>query len=142
MHPIINYKELQKQIGENIEHIRLLKKKTIKEIASAINLTDTGYRNIERGITDISVSKLFQLAVILEVGYVQLMKLDLDNFIKNDVHEKQSNHFNKLMEENHRLRIQQYKEENNFLKKQIEVLENILAKNELNNDNGRRFRSG
>ena len=78
MHSIIDYKEVQKKVGENIEYVRLLKKKTIKEIASSINLTDTGYRNIERGITDISVTKLFHLAAIL--------KVDLNTFMKGEEH--------------------------------------------------------
>ena len=69
-----NYKELQKKVGQNIEYIRLLKRKTIKEIASSIKLSNTGCRNIERGITDMSISKLLHLAVILNVDQSQLKK--------------------------------------------------------------------
>ena len=36
------------------------------------------------------------------------------------------------MEENYRLRIQQYKDENGFLKKQVEILEKLMNNNEVN----------
>jgi len=132
MHNIVNYKELQKRVGENIEYIRLLKKKSIKEIASSINLTDTGYRNIERGITDISVTKLFHLAAILKVDQSQLLELDLHTLMKGEEHERLSAQYGKQIEENYRLRIQQYKDENGFLKKQVEVLEKLMNNNEVN----------
>ena len=138
MHSIIDYKEVQKKVGENIEYVRLLKKKTIKEIASSINLTDTGYRNIERGITDISVTKLFHLAAILKVDQSQLLELDLNTFMKGEEHEKLSVQYSKQMEENYRLRIQQYKDENGFLKKQVEVLEKLMDNNERTINTGRR----
>ena len=140
MNSIHNYKELQKKVGQNIEHIRLLKRKTIKEIASSIKLSNTGYRNIERGITDMSISKLLHLAVILNVDQSQLLELDLQSLIKNEEHEKLSAQYVKQMEENYRLRIQQYKEENCFLKKQIEMFERLLA-NESVFDNKRKHPS-
>src|SRR5688500_4303114 len=139
MHSIINDKELQKQVGANIEHIRLLRKKAIKEVAASIKLTNTGYRNIERGITEISVTKLFLLAAILKVNYTQLLELDLNDFIEKEEHEKLSAQYVKQMEENYRLRIQQYKDENGFLKKQIEVLEKLMASNENEFDKTRRY---
>ena len=139
MHNIIDDSELRMQVGGNIEYIRLLRKKTIKEVAALIKLTTTGYRNIERGITDISVTKLFHLAAILEVNHTQLLELDLKNFIEREEHEKLSAKYVKQIEENHRLRIQQYKEENNFLKKQIEVLEKLMANNESDFEKTRRY---
>ena len=42
------------------------------------------------------------------------------------------------MEENYRLRIQQYKDENGFLKKQVEVLEKLMDNNERTINTGRR----
>src|SRR5690349_20370435 len=112
MHSIIDDSELRMQVGGNIEYIRLLRKKTIKEVAALIKLTNTGYRNLERGITDISVTHLFHLAATLEVNHTQLLELDLKNFIEKEEHEKLSAKYVKQIEENHRLRIQQYKDEN------------------------------
>lgn len=142
MHGIPLCKEIQKKVGENIEHIRLLKRKAIKEVASSINLSGSGYRNIERGITDISVSKLFQIAAILGVQPVQLLELDLQQFARNEEQEKLTSKYLKQLEDNYRTRIQQYKEENGFLKKQVEVLENLLASSEHNLERNRKFRTG
>lgn len=142
MYSILHYNEIQKKVGENIEQVRLLKKKTVKEVAAAINLSGSGYRNIERGITDISITKLFQLAAILEVNQSQLLELDIHNFIKNEAQEKLTEKYNKQADENYRVRIQQYKEETCFLKKQIEVLENLLSNSESNANRKRSFRTG
>ena len=142
MHTIINFKEVQQKIGENIEHVRLLRKKTVKEIASLLNLSDTAYRNIERGLTDISVSKLFHLASILKVKHTDLVVFDIETFLSNDANEKVSSHYKKQLDENYSLRIQQYKEENLFLKKQIEILENMLTNHEVNLEKTRSYRTG
>jgi transcriptional regulator with XRE-family HTH domain len=48
-HIAINVGALKKRIGENIEQVRLQKKKSIKEMAQLLNLTHTAYRNIESG---------------------------------------------------------------------------------------------
>ncbi|MBL0356214.1 MAG: helix-turn-helix transcriptional regulator [Chitinophagaceae bacterium] len=118
--------DLNKQIGEQIEYIRLLKRKTVKEMMSLLELTESGYRNIERGITGLSVSKLVQIAAILNVDAASLLPSRIiDSLAEED------NVFNRLkrqVEEHYELRIKQYKEENSFLKKRIEVLENFLSR--------------
>jgi transcriptional regulator with XRE-family HTH domain len=48
----MNIYPLNKKIGENIERCRLQRKKNIKEMASLLGLTKTGYRNIEKGVTE------------------------------------------------------------------------------------------
>ncbi|MES2430937.1 MAG: helix-turn-helix transcriptional regulator [Bacteroidota bacterium] len=115
-------KKLQKKVGENIENIRLLKRKTIKEMAHLLGLTDTGYRNIERGITEITIAKLFQLSEIFEIHYSQLIEFSPNSFVSI----KQAPHvnieINNSIFEGYKVCIQSLKEENLFLRKQLSLL--------------------
>ena len=114
-------------VGGNIEQIRNFKKKSIKEIAGALKLSVSGYRNIERGITDISISKLFKIAFILDVHFSQIFEIDYYTIEKKKNTGTESVNKNKQLQELHNLRLQQYRKENTFLKKQIEVLEKIIS---------------
>lgn len=119
--------EINKQVGEQIEHIRHLKKKNVKGMMSALNLTESGYRNIERGITGISVVRLFQIAFILNVDYLSLLPYEKN---EGKVHDE-NNFMNSMKQqviENYEARVKQYKEENNFLKERKKALEGMLSK--------------
>lgn len=122
----INNKKLQKKIGENIEQFRLLQKKTIKEIAPALKFSGTAYRNIERGITNPSIGKLFDIALVLEVDITRLFDVDI-NTIAINTNGKKDLSANKQLEESYSHRIQQYKDENTFLRKRIETLEGLIT---------------
>ncbi|MEO7769181.1 MAG: helix-turn-helix transcriptional regulator [Ferruginibacter sp.] len=132
MHKSINDDALQKIIGENIEQLRLFKKMPIKEIASALQLSGTAYRNIERGISNSSISKLFEISVLLEINIVQLFEFDI-NVVRKESKNGKANYPSKQLEENYHQRIQQFKEENSFLKKRIETLESIISSNQVEN---------
>lgn len=118
---------LQIKVGLNIEQIRNFKKKNIKEIAAALQLSVSGYRNIERGITDISISKLFKIASILDVNFSQFFEIDYYSIGNNKSIESKAADKNRQLQDSYNLRLQQYRDENVFLKKQIEVLENIIS---------------
>jgi XRE family transcriptional regulator, regulator of sulfur utilization len=105
---------LLKKIGENIEHFRLLRKKTITDMASSIHLSNSGYRNIERGITELSIRKLFQIAFILNTGVIQLLGPDNIPDPKSIL--------NQDIIENLKNTIKHYNEEILFLRKQIELM--------------------
>ena len=77
----INSTLVKKNVGENIEQLRLQKRKSVKEMAYLLNLTQTSYRNIERGKTEITLIKIFQIATIFNVPHSQL--LDFENKIAN-----------------------------------------------------------
>jgi transcriptional regulator with XRE-family HTH domain len=78
----IDSAQVKKNVGENIEQLRLLKKKSVKEMSSLLNLTQTAYRNIERGKTEITLTKIFQIAYIFNVPISQL--LDVENKIQEN----------------------------------------------------------
>ncbi len=116
---------LNKKIGENIEQYRLQNKKNIKQMASLLELTETGYRNIERGITEAGATKLFKIAEILKVPVSQLLKITDENADTKNCHQL---HVIKTDESFYRLCIDQYKAENQFLKKQLAIMEELLSK--------------
>lgn len=116
---------LNKKIGENIEFFRLQCKKNIKQMACLLELTETGYRNIERGITEAGTTKLFKIAEILKVPVSQLLNIADENSSNRN---ENILHVMKADESVYRLCIDQYKAENQFLKKQLSVMEELLSK--------------
>jgi len=111
---------LKKNIGENIEQLRLRKKKTVKEMASLLNLTHTGYRNIERGKTELTLTKIFQIILILNVSLSQIFDLETMQFLSED-----RNTSTQIIE-TLRSTIQHHKEEISFLRKQLEIVSHYL----------------
>lgn len=118
---------LNKKIGENIEYYRLQSRKNIKTIAGLLGLTETGYRNIERGITEAGTTKLFRIAEILNVQVKQLLDVNIEDKDKDIITASQANTF-KTEENFYRLCIDQYKAENQFLKKQLSLTQELLVK--------------
>jgi transcriptional regulator with XRE-family HTH domain len=113
---------VKKKVGENIEQLRLQQKKSVKEMAFLLNLTHSGYRNIERGKTEITITKVFQIADILNGHFFQLLDFE-NNYVPNN------NSINVQIIETLKARIQEYKEENLFMRKQLELTmrkENII----------------
>lgn len=70
------YIYIMKKIGENIKKIRLLKNMGQKEIYGLLDIKQPSYNNYENGKTDISVSRLYQLAKILDVSIFELLGED------------------------------------------------------------------
>ena len=126
----LKYKDLTIQIGEQIEQTRLLKKRSIKEMASSLDLTDTSYRNIERGITEITIIKLFQIANTLNVPFIELLPADAQIINSDKTQNAHIDAYNSTIEA-YKSCIAQYKEEVNFLKHEIHLLHQIegLRKN-------------
>jgi transcriptional regulator with XRE-family HTH domain len=117
MRPAVpNPNTLQKEIGGNIEYFRLLRKKTIKEMACLLNLSNSGYRNIERGFTEVGITKIFKIAETLNIEVSQLLyssNVQIPNTYKS------MDNPNSEMVESY---IQSHKQEIIFLRKQVEIL--------------------
>jgi transcriptional regulator with XRE-family HTH domain len=107
---------LQKEIGGNIEYFRLLRRKTIKEMASVLNLSISGYRNIERGFTEVGITKIFKIAKTLNIEVSQL--LYSNNPTITNAHKSIDNPNSEMVESY----IQSHKQEIIFLRKQVEIL--------------------
>jgi len=67
------FKSALVELGDRIYHRRIVKNLTTKEIASRVSLSPEAYRNIEKGVTDLSFTTLLSLANILTVSCSELI---------------------------------------------------------------------
>ena len=74
-------KELLKQIGNKIRTLRELKKLTQENIAYELDITQKTYSNIENGISDVSISILYKISIVLGFTIKDILDLDEDSFI-------------------------------------------------------------
>lgn len=63
-------------IGDNVKKFRELKGFTREQMADYLNLSVSAYGNIERNITDLTISRIRQIAEILEVEMAQILNFD------------------------------------------------------------------
>ncbi len=64
---------MKQKVAEKIRLARLAKNLSQQNMADELNITVAAYSNIERGITDISVTRLYQIAGILELFIEELL---------------------------------------------------------------------
>lgn len=110
----------QLNIGENIKKFRELKNITRDEIADALGITVGAYGKIERNETDITITRLFKIAELLQVDLAQILNFDVSqifnfnnpNFVQGAGAKAENMHFHG----------DEYKE------KYIKVLENDVAR--------------
>lgn len=67
-----------KEIGERIRAARVKNKLTQEDVAIKLKVTPSAYTKIERGETDPSATRLFELANIFKVDIVTLLKDEED----------------------------------------------------------------
>ena len=63
-------------VGEAIKTYRELRKISREDMADQLEMSVSGYAKIERGETDLSISKLHKIAEILNVDIEQILKFD------------------------------------------------------------------
>ncbi len=109
-------------IGDNIKKFRELKSFTREQMADYLNLSVSAYGNIERNVTDLTVSRIQQIAEILEVDMGQILNFDASqifNIAHNDLiqgsHSKVEHH--NYADEYREKYIQMLEKENERLKK-------------------------
>ena len=72
---------MKKKVGERIRVARVTKGLSQQNMADELGLTVASYSNIERGVTDITITRLFEIARILDVKIENI--LDLVNSSQN-----------------------------------------------------------
>lgn len=70
-------------VGEKIKKIRELRNFTQEYMADRLEMTQAGYSKIERGQTDLSMSKLDEIAKILEVRVEDIITFDQQKFFNS-----------------------------------------------------------
>lgn len=63
----------KKQIGTKIRQLRAIKHWSRQQVADKLEMSVTGYGGIERGETDISITRLAQLAEVFEISLSDLL---------------------------------------------------------------------
>jgi transcriptional regulator with XRE-family HTH domain len=107
-------------------------------MAELLDITPKSYGNIERDITDANISRLLQIAEVLEVSLPKLLDFDVSKItqVNGDVSGDNSSHnyqptiYNSDKDLAHALEKSQQevsflKEKNSFLEKEIENLKEI-----------------
>lgn len=75
-------------IGGNIKNFRELKGMTREQMADYLDLSVSAYGNIERNKTDLTISRIQQIAEVLEIDMSQILNFDVSqvfNIEHNDV---------------------------------------------------------
>jgi transcriptional regulator with XRE-family HTH domain len=75
---------MKQKVFENIKKIRELKNITRKYVAGELGMSNSGFGKIERGEVDLNVSKLIQIANVLDVSVDFIFRFDVDLFIKDN----------------------------------------------------------
>jgi transcriptional regulator with XRE-family HTH domain len=105
-------------IYNSIKHLRDLKKFTRDHMADKLDMSLSGYSKLERGEVDLTLTKLFKIAEILEVSVSQILNFDASQIFNIN----NSTEANGYVNEFHQHNSDQYKE------KYIKMLESEIAR--------------
>jgi transcriptional regulator with XRE-family HTH domain len=67
---------LTSKVGESLKNYRELKKITREDMADQLGMTVSGYGKIERGKTDVPLTRLEQISKVLGVSVPQILQFD------------------------------------------------------------------
>lgn len=89
-----------KEVVDNIKKFRELKNLTREELADKLEMSLSGYSKLERGEVDLTLTKLYRIADILEVSVSQILSFDAsqifnikDHSVANVDIEQQTNNY-------------------------------------------------
>lgn len=73
----VNFDFMKEKLAERIRFIRVQQGLSQQNVADELGITVAAYSNIERGVTDINITRLFEIAEILKTTPTEL--LDFNN---------------------------------------------------------------
>ncbi|MEK8022103.1 MAG: helix-turn-helix transcriptional regulator [Candidatus Parabeggiatoa sp.] len=121
------------QVYEKIKVIRQFKGWSQEEIAHRLNMSVSGYGSIERGETDVNLSRLEKIAKVFEIDLSELFNLNEKNIFvgDNNQHISQINSSSNAKELQHQLEkyhliIEQQNKEIEWLKQQNTDLRTMI----------------
>jgi len=75
-----------KEAIDNIKKFRELKNLTRDELADKLEMSLSGYSKLERGEVELTISKLYRIADILEVSVSQILNFDASQIFNINDH--------------------------------------------------------
>lgn len=112
-----NFIGMKEEIAERIRMARLSRGLSQENVAVELKLTTAAYSNIERGVTDITVSRLAQIAGILDKSIAELM-----GFTQPNIHDGPL-----IYKQQFGQQIMMLSQQTALLQQRIEVLEKHVA---------------
>jgi transcriptional regulator with XRE-family HTH domain len=77
---------VKEKVAERIRIARLSKGLSQQNVADELGITVAAYSNIERGVTDISVTRAFQIADVLSVNPSHLLMESKPELVSDSAH--------------------------------------------------------
>ncbi len=112
---------MKKNIGNSIRLARVTKGLSQQNMADELDLTVASYSNIERGVTDITVSRLIEISKLLNVSIYQLLEEDKES--SSRVSERATNYSTSSVSlHSLQLKIESHDSEIDWIKTQITSL--------------------
>lgn len=109
-------------IGMKIKKLRELRNYTQEHMAKKLNMSANGYGKIERDETDISYSRMQQIADILEVSISEIINFDDKQILGNKPnYDSSTGNIKDYERAFYEQEIYHLKQENNYLKEIIEI---------------------
>lgn len=127
-------------VSDKIRFMRQLKGWSQEQMAEKLEMSPNGYANIERGETDVRLSRLEQIAEIFGVGLTELMSFGErsilyycgDNNTINNLQTLNASPETLLMElQKHQILLQEKDKEIKYLKEIISLLKNSGAQEQV-----------
>lgn len=121
------------EVLERIRKFRGLKEYSQEYMGQQLGLSQKGYSSLENGETPLSIDRLNKIAEILDIDVFELLSFDEKVLFNNYNHSNQTGFFgtfygNVTQGDMYEKMIDQLKEENVHLKKQIEKLHKVIDK--------------
>ena len=70
---------MKEKLGEHLRFVRVQQGLSQQNVADELGITVAAYSNIERGITNITITRLFEIAEILKTTPAKLLEYDTNN---------------------------------------------------------------
>lgn len=117
---------LLKNVGQRIAKIREARELKQENVATILDISTTAYGKIERGETDVNLSRLEEIASVLEVDLAAFFASKSPVTIIGDIHEKSQINGNDGTQYNNEKESEALKEHISDLRKQVTSLEKQL----------------
>lgn len=70
---------MKKEIGKRIEFLRTQKQMTLEQVAAELNISRQRLSRIEKGVSDISIDLVNQIASVLDVDYKTILDVQVES---------------------------------------------------------------